>query len=358
MSIFENEITADEAAAITRNYTPGYDEDVVETPEPEDNSPVTAEDVKRLDEGTRDTFDSPFASQDNQSISDRPATFAPPSDWESPVMKQRKRQAMTLPSLAQANDLNQRIAAVMRFDGAPDSVADLAQKARDAVAEARTVHESAQHPDNRRYAVSASAKDDVVLAFAKATDAVRALETHAKDDAVREQWFANVTDGLAKQREAAAKALTTAATAYAAWRQAIAAGEALAVEQGRWGPGWHDHPDARDLKPLDLIESLRKARDIAQSDNEFVSGAYLVTEYDGIPPHTLAKLKRSAEIAGGGTWAQSLYMRLLSPNPADGPAVDTIAQKDLRIINSRPIPALTEEQCAAEKRRAASGMDE
>lgn len=335
MTIFNNLTPSIEAAeAITKNYTASVQETTEETPESVDNSPATDEEIQALHKSAEQGTS--LASEASQS--DRATTFVTPGAWVSPVQQQRQRKAMRLPSIQSLDDLDHRISAVMRFGGAPQEVATLAQKARTAVGAARAAFDGAHHPDNRRYAASNAAKDAVVQAIAKATAAVGALEATAKRDDIRDAWFDNLVGDLPKQRTEAAKALDKAAKAYAEWRQAIADADALAREQQRWGD-WHNHPDARELNPLALIGELRKARDVASSEDDWVNGDYLTTEYDGIPPHTLAYLQASARRAPG-SFAEMTLHRLVSPHRNDGPAHDTISSKDLRIINTRPVPAL------------------
>lgn len=334
-----DEVSREEAEATSRHYTPGPQENVEETPEVEDRTPVSDAQREALDEATRPTFE-PIAS--DQQNGERAATFEVPGGWVSPVVRQRNKSAMMLPNFGSITDLEQRIGAVLRYAGAPREIADLGQQARDAVAAARKAHEGSRHDTNRRFAVDQDAKDAVILEIARATAAVGALEALARDGAVRDEWFDGLVADLPTQRQKAARALDDATKAYAQWRRAIADADALARKQGRFGE-WHMHPDRLTIKPLDLIAELQKARDIAKSDDDWVNGDYLTKEYDGIPPHTMAALEKSAQSAGG-SFVEQVYLRLKHPHPADGPARDTIAERDLRIIHTRPIPNLAPDQ--------------
>jgi len=316
--------------------TKHYEQDV----EPDGpNEPLTTDESAALDK--RLESDQNTTIRSDQQPSTRAQQFTPPGEWIHPVQEARQRNAMLLPSVAQINDLNQRISSVLRFDGAPKEVATLAQKARVAAGAAREAHESGRHPDSPRYASSQAAKDAVIQEIAKATTAVAALEQAASREDVRDAWFDGLTANLEDQRNAAAAALDKAAKTYSVWRQSIAAADALAKEQGRWGM-WHHHPEERELNPLGLIGEVRKARDIAQSEDGWISGRYLYadeTPEGQVPEWTMAWLKDQARRAPG-TFADHVYMRLLSVHEADGAAQDTIASRDLRIINTRPVPNL------------------
>jgi hypothetical protein len=338
----DNEITHQDADALARKYRPSVQELQDEAPDDaEDRTPISDDERAGLDEASRPSFEPVLpAGQPNE----RAVTFVPPSDvWVHPKIKAARRQQALFPSSRALDDLDQRIAKVVKVDGAPESVLAAESTARGAVAQARQVRADGGHPDNPRYAVSTDAKDAAAVADAQAVLAVSALENAAS--AAAEEWFDGLTARVSDLREEAAEALEAAARAYAQWRQTIAAAEALGREQGKWGD-WHHHPDARELNPLGLIAELRKARDIARSEDDWVSGAYLTKEYDGIPPHTMASLEKSARIAPG-SFAESVLLRLKGrPHPADTPALETIEARDLRIINTRPIPALNSAQAA------------
>lgn len=334
------DVSTAEVEASVRHYTPGPREDEKETPEEVDRTPLTADELDGLSRATADTFQ-PIA--DGQQAGDRAATFVVPGEWVSPVVKQRRKQAMLLPSVGQVADLEQRVSALLASPGAPEVVVTAGQRARDAVRAARETHEGARHPDSPRYALNQDAKDATILAVAEATKAVTDLEEVCSEDAVQQEWFESLTVGLAGRQTEVADALKTALALYSEWRQGIQAAHDLAQAQGRFGE-WHLHPDSRKLQPLSLVAELGKALAIATSDDDWVNGQYLTRDYDGVPPHTLAALRRSAEVAGGASYAESVYLRVASPHPMDGPVRDALAAKDLRIVHTSPVPALSNEQ--------------
>ncbi|GAA4755600.1 hypothetical protein GCM10023350_46390 [Nocardioides endophyticus] len=65
-----------------------------------------------------------------------------------------------------------------------------------------------------------------------------------------------------------------------------------------------------------------------------------MNEYDGIPDHTLAKLKPGAEGAGGGSFAAQVYACEVRPMATDRDAQDAISQPRLLLLrNSNPTAA-------------------
>lgn len=329
---------ATEADASVKHYTPGPNEATVETPDEVDRSPIDAEQRQSLDKKTQSTFQSPM--DQGAEIRDRAPEFVPPQSWISPVVKQRQRQAMTLPSAASLDDLDQRIRAVTRFDGMPKQVASLAQKARLAIGAAREAHEAARHGENPRFAVSVAAKDEVVKAIATATTLVGSLECTAEDPEISDEWFAGLTANLDKQRADALKALRAAEKAYASLRASIGAAQALATGPANyWDKSWHSSV----VTESDLnapIAAIREAISFLDGDksDDYTTGEFLTTEYEGIPPHTLAKLKRGAEISQPGSFAAQVYMRALNPHPRDRDALEAIETKRLVFLtNSAPL---------------------
>jgi hypothetical protein len=336
-----SDISAGDAEASTRHYTPSVQELADETPDEVDNSPLTADERQRLDEADHPTFQ-PLTNDGPQR--DRAPSFVPPSDvYVSPVKKNRQRQQALFASRRALDDLDERVSKVMRFDGAPESVRAAEKTARDAIAAARQSRIDGAHPDNPRYARDAAAKDAAALAAADAVRAVAALE--AVDEQAADEWLDGLTGRIASQQKAAAKALEAAAKAYAEWRSTIAAADALSRAQAKFGD-WHRHVDERELNPLGLIGEIRKALALAKTEDAYLSGLYLhsdPTPEGEIPEWTLASLERAASIAPG-SFAESQLMRLRNPHPADAPAHESIAAKDLRILATSPIPALNPQQ--------------
>lgn len=300
--------------------------------EPVDQSPLSAVERQALDAASADTFQPVFPDQPGE----RAAVFTPGSEYVSPVIKNQQRQQMLLPSIQILNDLDQRIASVVRFAGAPEQVATAAQSARDAVSAAREAYRAAQRDDNPRYTVSQAAKDAVVQENAKATAAVAALERAAEES--KDDWFDGLVSNLDKQRADALKALRTAAKAYASLRGSINAAQALAVASGRWDKEWHSSTTSE----ADLyapIASMRAAIGFLEDGDDYTTGAFLTAEYEEgtIPPHTVAKLKRAADLSSGGSFIEQLYFRARSVLANDTAAQDAVAQKRLiLLLNSNP----------------------
>ncbi len=331
----DNEISTEEAERATRNYTASPAEQAEETPDEVDNSPLSDSELTTLDEASRPTFVGVEQQQ-----SERAETFHISGEWESPVVKARRKRAMMLPPVGQISDLQQRIAAVVRFDGAPAEVTQAAAKAREALAGANEVHQASQHSENRRFARDVAAKDATVAAIAKATSAVAALESVARDETVREKWFAGLVEGIDQERAEALKALRAAEKAYAKVRRSISAAQALAVEAGMWDKSWHMSTTSE----IDLnrpTSSMREAIRFLADGDDYTDGSFLTADYgDEIPPHTLAKLKRGAEVAGGGSFAAQLFARAVSPMKNDQDAQEAISQRRLLILmNSNPSTA-------------------
>lgn len=306
-----------------------YEQDLDARPEYE---PVSQEVQDRLMWGSEGRPDQ------TQSIAEREhVRFSDPDarDWVNPAVLRRRKRALILPP--EPHDLANRITAVMRFDLPPKEVSAAATKAREAVDAAFALHAEARSEEQPRYAVSMDARDAVVQAIATATAAVSNLERVASDQS--EAWFNSLTADIADLRDKARKSLAQAEKAYAQWRQAIAGAHALAQEHGRFGD-WHHHPDEQKMNALGLIGEIRKARELANSEDDFVSGAYLTAQYDGLPPHTLAYLEEQARVGGYDSYAGMELQRLREPHPADGPALQSIREKDLRIIRTSQIPDL------------------
>lgn len=325
-----NELDAEQTI---KNYTPGVQETAQEeSPEEVDNSPISDAEREGLDAKDADTFQ-PLT--DDGEVRERVEAFQIPGEWVSPVVRNRRKRAMALPGAASITNLEQRISKVMRFDSAPQAVADAAQEARAAVSAAREAHEAGRHPDSPRYAVSQAAKDAAVQEIAKATAAVSALEQVAAESG--DEWFESLVGNLDKQRAEALKALKAASKAYASLRATINGAQALAVEQGRWDRDWHSSA----VPEVDLnapIGAIREAISHLDGGDEYTTGAFLTSEYEGIPPHTLAKLERRADLSDGGSFARQVYARAKSPMANDEAAQDAIAQKRLALLtNSNPL---------------------
>lgn len=315
-------------------------------PDPSDvrtaKSPLSASETAKLEaERPKSVFDGCA-----EIPRERAEYFTVPEEWEHPVARARRIAKMALPNRRITDDLKQRVAAAVRFDGAPEKVTKARKAAEKAIQDAIDARDAAGQPERPRFAISTEAKDGVVLANAKATDAVRALEAVVNEPDVQAEWFDAQTLNIESDRIAAAEALEAAVTAYSAWRQAIATADALARHLNRFGD-WHHHPDElefgvnRKARPLELIGALRDARDYAKSDDDFISGRYLTTDYEGLPPHTEAYLRRKMTLAAGGSYTAFEAARLVNPQPGDPSVLSAIAHKDIREVGRAPIPDLS-----------------
>ncbi|MDT0184330.1 hypothetical protein Q9S36_29460 [Microbacterium sp. ARD31] len=342
MTIFNSDdVSTEDAEATSRNYTPSAQELAEEIPDEVEDSRLTDGERQALNGATTPVFE-PISG--NGVTREPSPSFVPPSDgWVHPKILAKRRQQSLFPSLRALDDLDERVGSAMRFDGAPERVRVAETAARDAIAAARQIRADGAHLENSRYAKNAAAKDAAALAAADAVRAVGALE--AVVEQAGDEWLDGLVSQIPAMQKRAAKTLEAAFQAYAEWRQTIAAADDLSRAQGRFGD-WHRHVDERELNPLGLIREIRRARDLAKTNDPYLSGQYLVddpTPEGEIPEWTLASLERAASIAPG-SFAESQLMRLRSPHAADAPARETIEAKDLRVIATRPIPALNPQQ--------------
>jgi hypothetical protein len=307
-----------------------YEQDI-DPDEPERSARLTDDEQQQISQRleTEDSSQVRLEQQPNE----RAAVFNPPSEWVHPKVKYQQSQAMMLPNPGAIGDLDKRIAAVARFDAMPEEVAKAAQAAREGVQEAREVYRSAQHPERPRYARSQQAKDDATVALADATRKVSALEHTARRDDIQQAWLDTLVSGLDEQREATVKAVRAAEKAYAAYRAAVGGANALAIEQGRWDSSWHQGTVYEHTLNAP-IQSMRDAIAFLESADDWESGRFLTEEYEGVPPHTLAKLKRSADLAGGGTFQQQIFVRAVKPSVNDKDAVEAVRTKRLSLLTS------------------------
>jgi hypothetical protein len=316
----DDQPTAEEAEARTRNYTPSVQEQAEETPEVEDKTPISDEEHKALDESQQPTFQAPF--QDGE-IRERVERFQVPGEWVPPYVKARRQREMMLPNRKAAHDLEARLVEIAKYDGAPHSVVEAVKVAREALEAVRVAYDEGAHPDNRRFARDQAAKDDVIVKVAEATKAVAALEAVARDEAVQEQWFDGLTSGIEEKRAKALDALREAEKAYASFRGSVASAQSLAVQQGRWDSAWHTSAvNEVDLNRVlgGLKETIALVDPKSEESDDYTTGRFLTEEYEGLPPHTLARLRRALEggqrTAGGAGHQAALDVHELEPVPA------------------------------------------
>jgi hypothetical protein len=333
-NIFDLDITAEDAEAATKAYRPSVQEGVDETPEQVDNSPISDSERKALDEADRSSFEGlPHQQPESR---DHHIHVAPGDTYVHPKIRHRQQQALMLQSPKVLDDLDARISTVTKHGGLPKDVSDLATKARLAVGSAREAYLSAQNPDKPRFAVSIAAKDTVQIEIGKAVTAVGALEGLFDEGSVQGAQFETLVANLEKDREATIKALRAALTRYGNFRGTVERANAVALEGGRWDKEFHRGVVSN--MELDApLKAMQAALDFLEGEDDAASGRFLTVEYEGLPPHTLARLKRSAEVAGGASFAAQVYHRArnLARDDVEAQiAVDT--KRLLPLLNSNP----------------------
>lgn len=336
----DDQPTIEEAEARTKNYTPSVQEQTEETPEVEDKTPISDAERKALDDAQRPTFEAPFADGE---IRERAERFQVPGEWVPPYVRQRRQREMMLPNRKAAHDLEKRVSEVAKYDGAPEPISEALQVAREALDAVRVAYDEGAHPDNGRFARDQAAKDDVTIKIAEATLAVAALEAVARDEAVQEQWFEGLTSGIEEKRAEALDALREAEKAYASFRGSVASAQSLAVQQGRWDSAWHTSVvNEVDLNRVlgGLKETIALVDPQSEESDDYTTGRFLTEEYEGLPPHTMARLKRMADLSGGGSFPAQLYLRAASLSKEDAALQESLATKRLKVfMNSNPFRA-------------------
>lgn len=327
----------DDSAAYVKHYTESAQEQAVETPETVDKTPATDAERDALLDRSSDSFQSEFDS--GFEVRERAEQFTLPGQWVHPKLRQQRQQAMMLPSVKTLDDLDGRLSSWTAIDGMPEDLASLASQARLAIGAAREAYGAAQHPDNGRFATSQDAKDRVQVKIGEAVSAVGAFERLAEEPLTQQIWFDSLTDGLDKKREATLKAIRAAEKAYADLRRTIETADLMAQVAGKYDKEWHHGV----VEKADLnapLEAMRTARGFLEGEDDSANGRFLTASYEGIPPHAMARLKRSAERTGGGSFAAQVYFRALRPDARDEAARQAIKEKRLiLLLNSNPFAA-------------------
>lgn len=336
-----DEVTAEEAAQHTRNYTPSVQEATEEqADEAPDKTPITAEERESLDARTDGEFRSPL--DEGSEVRDRAERFVVPGDWDNPRLKAQRLREATFPSRKALHDLEKRLAALVRFDGAPEPVAEATRAALQAVDEANRAYDEGAHPDNARYARDQQAKDRVIVALAEVTKAVSTAEAVARRGDLQDDWYESLTGTIEEKRAAALDALRAAEKAYASLRGSIASAKALGIQQGRFDNSWHSSP-VGELPLTKALPVIREAINLVDPDSDesddYTTGRFLVEEYEEgtLPPHTMAHLRHAGERAGGGTFPWQLHARAVARSKDDAALQEAIATKSLLVfLNSNP----------------------
>lgn len=139
-------------------------------------------------------------------------------------------------------------------------------------------------------------------AFRDAEAAVRAFKVTVSRSS--EEWLANLLAELEGKHDEAAETIRAAAPVYRAWRDAVKAAAAFSIESGRFGNGWYASSDPLKSK-LGMVDGyLDTLLAIAESDDDVISGDYLLTD-DGkspsLPMSTRRHLSKASE--SGAEWA-------------------------------------------------------
>ncbi|NYI76625.1 hypothetical protein [Nocardioides panzhihuensis] len=266
------------------------------------------------------------------------------SEYVPPSVRQARRQARALPFKEEKlRTLSERIGKALSYGGIPKPVHEAANEARDAIAAARMALELCRDPEMPSYANgNAEDRSNALAALGRTEMAVTRVEQVARDNygEMRDSLVA----GLAEQQEAAADALKAALDAYSAWRRNIGTAAALGAELGLHGPAgsWAISNESKETgDPMRLINGIADALKVAKSDDEVVNGQWMVdvADSEGLPEFLIEHLRTVADRGDSERWDVQVARRLLSPHREDYPARDSIREKDLRIVNSQPVPA-------------------
>lgn len=324
MSVFDD-ITPTQAEVNSVKSSKHWEADV-QPDEP--TGPITGEERAALDRmGERST--DPFAS----------ATIVEEGykgEWIPPKVRDAQRRALLLPKVGLIKREEDRLFEVARFDGQPDELAKAVAAARRACQKAYAVLDEARHPEIPTRPKSAEHKQAALDAIEAAKVAVSEAVRISERDAIRAEQYENIVGGIAEAQAKAASALETAAEAFARWRGLINEGDELAKATGRFGL-WHEHKDERSINPRGLVGDLRRARDLARTEDPYLSGRYLYD--DPTPEGDLPEWTRE-KMAAGSEWDTTVLWRLRARRPEDPAARDTLVARDLRIINLAPVPVL------------------
>jgi hypothetical protein len=265
-------------------------------------------------------------------------------EYVPPSVREARRKARALPFKDEKlRDLSNRASRATSFGSVPKDVHEAAVEAGDTIRAARAALDACRDQEMPSYANGdAGAREAAVVALGRAEMAVRNVERVARDSygEIRD----GIVAGLADQQEAAREALKEALTAYATWRRAIQQASALGTEMGIHGPAgsWAISDEAKKVgDPLKLIDGIDAALKVAKSDDEVVSGQWLVevADSEGLPDFLVEHLRTVAARGDGERWDVQVARRLLNPHREDYPARESIATRDLRIVNSQPVPA-------------------
>ena len=329
MSIFnETFVTSDEADAAVHSSS-HREQDVV--PDEADRSgPLDDQQAAAIDKIAGETRTDIFAGVEVIEDGYR-------GEWVPPKVRQARKRAATLPRSGLIASQEERLADVARHGGQPEGLASAIAEARAAIQSAYDVLDDARHPEiatrPKSPAHKQAAEDAIDAARVAVDDAIRVSK---REDIVAQQ-YENLTSGIAAAQARAAKSTAAASRDFAEWRNLVAEADALARATGRFGD-WHRHKDERSINARGLIGDLRRARDLAKSDDPYLSGRYLYN--DPTPDDEVPAWTREALLAGKNEMTRDVAWRLRKLHSNDPAARESLLARDLGIIFTAPIPAL------------------
>lgn len=328
MSIFSDiTATSDEADAV-RSST--HREQDVYPDEADRSGALSDQQAEAIDTATTEARTDIFAGTG-------PIDDGPLPEWVPPRVRQARRRAAKLPGSGHIAAQEERLAAIARHGGQPEELAEAIAHARVAIKNAYDVLNDARDPEIATRPKSPAHKEAAQDAIDAARVAVDdAVQVGNRED-ITAQQYENLTSGIADAQVQAAEALAVAASAFAEWRNLIDGADALARDTGLFGD-WHRHKDERSINPRGLIGDLRRARDLAQTDDPYLSGRYLYD--DPTPDGAVPEWTREALLASTQQMSRDVAWRLQALHHRDPAAHDSIRDRDLKRIFRAPIPAL------------------
>lgn len=329
MTIF-NDYTPTEAEIDSIKSSTHYEQDDVESDGPERTAPLTDAEAQALNDALPTTQgDSPFA---DVTFDSKPLT-----EWIPPKVRDAQRRAQRNVGRGSIKAEEDKLFEIARHDGQPEELVAAITAARAAITEAYDAQRQAAHPEVPGKAKSPKAKQAAIDALESAKTAVRRAVRVSERDDIREAQRATLVAAMEPARQRAAEALTEGAAAFAEWQGLMRQVRAHDLASGAYDAAWHEHKDSRSIRPESLVGDLRRARDLANTDSPFFSGAYLADDPtpDGeLPEWTAEKLERGTE------FDQQVLWRMRAQHQEDHVAREAMARKTLGHVYLSPVPAL------------------
>ena len=330
MTIF-NDITPTAAEVDSVKSSADYSQDLYPD---EPTEPLTEQEGKALDARMDETRTDPFAR--TNTFSDVQPVNIGRGEYIPPKIRQQQKQAAQLPR-GKISALEKRLAEVARHEGQPQELSDAITEARAAIKVAHETLERARHPEAPTKAKNPAAKAAALKDIDAATIAVDNVVSISERDDIRAERRKTIESGRADAKAKAAEALEVGCRELTRWLNLVAEGHDLAVASGEFGPDWHRHRDERSINARGLIGDVRRARDLAKTEDPYLSGQYLFE--DPTPEGELPEWTRAALMAGN-EFERTILWRLDKKHPNDPTAQEAFDSKSLRPILNAPIPAL------------------